>query len=152
MTREQLFPGASLNLNRYRDYQRRIAVYFLLCGLGFLIAGLTMDAEVMPAEIYGSAIARYPAEWWSASVVLACGAFLLGVRINGAWRWSPALRSSGAALHCAILCTLIVTSWGSIGGPVILMFGGTSLLIWTQLLLWSAADLIRAMGRPHADR
>jgi hypothetical protein len=105
----------------------------------------------MPGEVYGAAIARYPAEWWSASVVLACGAFLAGVLVNGHWRWSAALRSGGAAVHCAILCTLVWTSWGAIGGPVILMFGSTSLAIWTQLLLWSVADLIRALGVTDAD-
>lgn len=64
----------------------------------------------MPAEVYGEWVTSFKAETWAISLMLASFVYLLGIIINGSWKWSPALRLTGAGWHTITLGLFTVGS------------------------------------------
>lgn len=96
-------PPASLNLRRHGDSQTVFQWAFLVMAVGSYIAAKMKDTPVMPAEVYGEWVTSFPAESWATSLMLASAVYLAGIMINGTWKWSPALRLTGAAWHTITL-------------------------------------------------
>lgn len=78
----------------------------------------------------------------------------IGVNLNGSWRWSPALRVVGLALHTGLMARIFwagawqepygVTSGGITYLPFVLVFGFFAFAAFRDLIqslrLWSAID------------
>ncbi len=143
------FAPWSQNLRRHGDSQTQVQQAFLGMGVVFWIVAKRSDEPVMSAAVYGDLIGGYPAELWAASVMLASTVYLAGIIINGAWRWSAALRLAGASWH---VFTLALFAWGGANAPE-----GKHLVIWALVALylhvrftiWNIGDFARAVRSRH---
>lgn len=99
----------SPNLRRHGDSQEVIQWGFLGIAAAFWTASVLKSGPVMKPETYGTLIVQWPTQFWAGSLMLASGLFLLGIIINGRWKWSPFLRLAGATWHCF---TLLAFSFG----------------------------------------
>lgn len=104
----------SPNLKRHGDSQEVVQWAFLAIAAAFWIAAITREGPVMRPETYGDIVVTLPAVFWAGSLMLASAMHLLGIIINGRWRWSPALRLGGSIWHSS---TLIAFSCGAITAP-----------------------------------
>lgn len=140
-------PPASKNLRRHGDSQVVFQIMLLGMALVFWVFAKVNDNPIMAPEIYGDFVTRYPAEWWAASLMLASGAYLAGIMINGNWRWSAAMRLIGAIWH---VLTMALFVWGGMGakhGDVIMIWGASILIVHLFFTGWNAADLWRAVWK-----
>lgn len=107
-------PPKSPGLKTHGDSQRVVQNVFFAIAMAFWITAKCTDTPCMPVEVYGPFVVGLPAEVWAASLMLASFLYLIGIRINGAWRHSPVLRLAGAAWHTL---TLGIFVWSSAGQP-----------------------------------
>ena len=142
----RLDPPVSLGLHRHGDSQFVVQCMMLAIAVMFWLAAKAMAGPVMAADTYGVWVTSWPAEVWAGSIMAAAFAFLMGIMINGEWRWSPALRLLGAAWHVVTLTAFCVGAAGAAhGNPVVIMcMGALGVHLWFVWL--NAADLRRAVG------
>ena len=81
--------------------------------VGSYIAAKLNDGPVMPHEVYGVWATSIPAEQWALSLMLASAFYLVGIVVNGGWRWSSALRLIGAAWHTITLGLFSVSAFSA---------------------------------------
>lgn len=136
---------ASKNLRRHGDSQTVFQIMLLGMALVFWVFAKIKSVPIMDAEIYGDFVTRYPAEWWAASLMLASGAYLAGIVINGNWRWSPALRLIGAGWHVATMALFVVGGMNAVHGDVIMIWGASILVVHLFFVAWNIGDLCRAV-------
>ena len=137
----------SKNLKRFGKEQQIIQALMLLMAAIYCIAAATMDGPVMDPKVYGDLVTSVNAEWWSWPIFIASMVYLLGIWINGNWRWSPALRVAGSLYHAV---TLALFSYMAFGVSAVNPFVVTSgLLSVTNLVFlgWNLGDLSRAILR-----
>ena len=79
--------------------------------IGSYVAAKISNDPVMPGIIYGDWATSFPAESWAVWLMLAGFIYLAGILINGAWRWSPALRLVGAAWQMMTLGLFSVSAF-----------------------------------------
>ena len=80
--------------------------------------------------------------WIGEALALAAFVHALGIRINGQWRYSPALRLVGMTIHLGIFAGLALSGWGS---SAFYTYAWISAALLTGV--WSSArDLYRALG------
>jgi hypothetical protein len=141
-----LAPPWSQNLRRHGDSQFVFQWMMLAISMMFWAAATMTDAPVMEADTYGVWVTSFRAEVWAASIMLASFVFLLGILINGEWRWSTALRLIGALWHVLTLGAFCAGAWGSAhGNPVVMMcLGALGVHVWFAAL--NLGDLGRAFG------
>lgn len=113
--------------------------------LVFWIFAKLKDGPIMSPAIYGEFVTQYPAEWWAASLMLASGAYLSGIVINGNWRWSPALRLIGAGWHVATMALFVAGGMNAVHGDVIMIWGASILVVHCFFAAWNIGDLARAV-------
>ena len=123
-----------------------LQLFFLALAVLCYIAAKAKHSPVMPAEVYGEWVTSYPAENWAVSLMLASAVYLAGIIINGAWRWSPALRLTGAAWHTITLGMFSIGSSEAQFGDVFslataLLMGINGWFCWLNIM-----DLRRAVG------
>lgn len=116
----------------------------------FWVFAKMSDTQVMPAEVYGAWVTSYPAEWWAASIMLASAAYICGILINGAWRWSPALRVIGAAWHVITLSAFVVSAMSARYGDFFVLSSGVFAVVHMWFLSLNAGDLMRAVRKWNA--
>lgn len=90
---------------------------------------------------------HWPAEYWAGSLVLASTVYLLGILINGRWRWSPLLRLIGAAWHSA---TLVAFAWGAAlaaSGDFVMVSSGVFAVVHCWFVALNFCDLRVALRR-----
>jgi hypothetical protein len=104
-------PPASLNLRLHGDSQAVTQWWLLAMSIGSYVAAKLSDDPVMPGIIYGDWATSFPAESWAVWLMLAGFIYLAGILINGAWRWSPALRLIGAAWQMMTLGLFSVSAF-----------------------------------------
>lgn len=128
----KLDPPTSKNLRRHGDSQLVFQLMMLGIAVLFWAAAKATDHPVMPSMIYGDWVTSIDAELWASSIMLASFVYLLGIMINGEWRYSPVLRLIGAAWHVVTLTAFITGAMGSqYGDPVVMMcIGAGGVHIW----------------------
>lgn len=138
-------PPASLNLRRHGDSQSKTQIAFLVIAIGFWIGAKLKDSPVMPAAVYGEWVVSFPAEWWAASIMLASAIYLSGILINGAWRWSPLLRLSGALWHIVTLTAFVIGASSAEYGDFLTISCGVFAVKHGWFAWLNAGDLCRAV-------
>ena len=141
----KLDPPVSLGLRHHGDSQFVMQCMMLAIAVMFWIAAKAMSGPVMSADTYGVWVTSLPAEWWAASIMAAAFVFLMGVIINGEWRWSSALRLAGAVWHVVTLGAFCIGAFGTAhGAPVVMMcMGALGVHLWFAWL--NLGDLKRAV-------
>lgn len=93
--------------------QRQIEVLSALYAGGFgLYCEVVMAAE-RPSPIYWVSDNIMTQHALSLALLIASLVHALGIRINGAWRWSPALRTLGMAVHTFVFAAFFAAAPGS---------------------------------------
>jgi hypothetical protein len=141
----KLDPPISINLRKHGDSQFVMQMMMLGISVMFWVAAKVTTEPVMQADTYGMWVTSIPAEVWAGSIMLAAFVFLMGVIINGEWRWSPSLRLAGALWHVVTLGLFCIGATGTAhGSPVVLMCAGAlGVHLWFSWL--NLGDLRRAM-------
>lgn len=145
MTCKVLAKSPSLGLHKWKQVQYAAQLGQALLGLFYCIAAATNSDPVMDAAVYGNIVTSVQAEWWSYPTLVFPLIYIIGIEVNGNWRWSPAVRMLGAAGSaglCAAFSFLAYTPgpWS----PFVLITGGWSILnLW---FLWiNLGDTLRAV-------
>lgn len=138
-------PPVSRMLKRHGDSQFVVQWAFLLLAVLFFTKAVLSDSPIMPVEVYGEFVTSYPADWWAESLMLASGTYLLGIIINGEWRWSPLLRMVGAGWHCATLTLFTVTSQAAEFGDFFALGTGVFAIVHFVFLWWNVLDFRQSM-------
>lgn len=97
----------SKNLREHGQAQLIIQLFHGCFAAIYCAAAAIMDGPIMDPAIYGDVVTSVPAEYWSWPILIVCMIYILGILINGNWRWSPALR-----LFSAVAQTLQIGSFG----------------------------------------
>ncbi|RBO54074.1 hypothetical protein DSD19_06330 [Rhodovulum sp. BSW8] len=138
-------PPESESLRKHGGQQRLMGAVFIGIGLAFIIGGLASTADVMAPELYGDRITRWPAEAWGAVVAVSAALYRLGIAINGRWRWSPAIRTAGAAAQVSITLAIIVGCWGTPFGLPWALAAAPLCVAWVWCFWLALGDLSRAV-------
>lgn len=138
---------ASKNLRRHGDSQTVFQIMLFGMALVFWIFAKLKAGPIMAPEIYGDFVAQYPAEWWAASLMLGSGSYLAGIVINGNWRWSAALRLTGAVWHVITMSLFVLGGMEAKHGDVIMIWGASILIVHLFFTAWNIGDLWRAVWR-----
>lgn len=93
----------SKNLRKYGDHQLTVQVILAAIGFWFCIAAAIKTADVMNPAIYGPIITSVKAGYWAWPIFVTSLIYILGILINGNWRWSPVLRLFGSIFHVITL-------------------------------------------------
>ena len=140
-------PYVSNNLKRHGDSQEVMQwAFFVLACLFWAAAKLNPD-PIMPAEVYGVWVVSIDAEIWAGSIMMAAGLYMLGILINGAWRWSPLLRTVGALWHVVTLTTFSLSAMGAQYGDFMTLAAGVFAGVHGWFLWLNIADLRRRPWR-----
>lgn len=89
----------SKNLRRFGRDQLVVQCMLAAVGFWFCVAAAVKDTDVMNPEVYGHMITSVKAEVWSWPILVVSLLYILGILINGNWRWSPVLRLFGSVFH-----------------------------------------------------
>lgn len=101
----------STNLRRYGQYQLGLSFLLGVAGAIYCAAAALKSGPIMDPAIYGDLVTSVPAEAWSWPITLASCVYLLGIWINGNWRWSPFLRLAGALVHAVSLTLFAIMAY-----------------------------------------
>lgn len=139
-------PPWSRNLRKHGDSQ----LLFQWCTLGlsilFYLQAELSEGQVMPPEVYGEWITHYPAEWWAALIMIASTVYIVGIFINGHWRWSPVLRVIGSGAHVTIMAAFVRGALDATYGDFFVLICLVMGVAHAVFLAWNIADLVRAVG------
>lgn len=135
----------SLNLKRHGDSQTVIGWAFLFISICHWISAKLSETPMMPREVYGDWVVSIDAEIWASSLMAASTLLLVGVRINGDWRWSPALRFIGSLWHCVTLFAFAVGAFGTQYGDFFVVATGSFGAIFAWFACLNYSDLLRAV-------
>lgn len=143
-------PPWSRNLRKHGDSQIVLQCAMFTIAALFHIVATVADAQSMPTEVYGEWITQYPAEWWAQSIMLASTLYIIGIIVNGNWRWSPVLRLIGAAGHVIILSAFVIGAKDATFGDFFVLICLVMAGMHTVFMCWNIGDLARAFGRDDA--
>jgi hypothetical protein len=140
-------PPWSANLRKHGDSQ--LVMQWCTLGLSALFYGraVASDGQVMPAEVYGEWVTHYPAEWWALLIMGASTVYIVGILINGHWRWSPVFRVIGAGAHVTVMAAFVVGAIGATYGDFFVLICLVMGLQHAVFLAWNLIDMSRAIGR-----
>lgn len=142
-----LLPPWSRNLRRHGDSQ--LVMQWCTLGLSalFYLRSVMSENQVMPAEVYGEWATRWPAEWWALLIMGASTIYIVGIFINGQWRWSPVFRVIGSAAHVTIMAAFVRGAFGATYGDFFVLICLVMGIQHAVFLAWNITDLARAIGR-----
>jgi hypothetical protein len=140
-------PPWSKNLRKHGDSQTVLQMCLFGLSLLFALAAIMQDDAIMPSEVYGEWVTQYPAEWWAFLIMGASIVYLIGIVINGHWRWSPVFRTAGAAAHVTVFAAFVKGAYGAIYGDFFVLICLVIGICHAVFLAWNIADLARAFGR-----
>ena len=137
----------SPNLRRHGDSQEVLQWAFLVLAFGFWAAAKAKESPIMPSEVYGAWVVSIDAEIWAGSIMLAASLFLMGIIINGRWRWSPLLRLCGALWHVGTLGIFAISAAGSEYGDFMTLAAGVFCGVHAWFFALNLADFRWALKR-----
>jgi hypothetical protein len=138
-------PRASKNLRKHGDSQEVQQWALFALSLAFWLWAVLSDRQVMSAQVYGEWVTQVHAEIWAASIMVASVLYLLGIYINGNWRWSPILRVVGASWHIITMGLFVAGAAYSSDGHFIVLTSGTFCGLHVVFLSWNISDLYGAL-------
>ena len=109
-------------LSKHRESQFEWANMFFVTAIIFWIASQLSD-KAMSTEFYGEMVAAIPAELWAGLVLLASSTHMIGLTINGRWRWSPVVRLFGAGTNLILFVLFAVSSTSATIGTSLSIVG-----------------------------
>lgn len=140
-------PPWSRNLRRHGDSQLMMQIATMALSILFYLSAKLQTDAIMPAEVYGAWVTEYPAEWWAILIMAASTIYIVGIVINGHWRWSPAFRVLGAAAHVTVMSAFVLGAWGAPFGDFFVLICLVIGVMHLAFLGWNLGDLARAFGR-----
>ncbi len=138
-------PPASLNLRKHGDSQSVTQWWLLAMSVGSYVAAKMNDGPVMPHEVYGEWATSFPAENWAVWLMLASFVYLIGIILNGSWRWSPLLRLIGAAWHMLTLGLFCISAMTAQFGDLFSLATGILTVLHGWFCWLNIMDLRRAV-------
>lgn len=138
-------PPWSLNLRKHGDSQ--LVMQWCTLGLSVLfgLRAVLSEGQIMPAEVYGEWVTEYPAEWWAILIFASSVIYILGIVINGHWRWSPVLRVIGAASHVTVMAAFVRGAADATFGDFFVLICLVMGIQHAVFLAWNISDLARAI-------
>jgi len=131
---------------KWKQVQTAYQLHLWWAALVFwLAAGAGLNA--MAPDAYGDIATAIPVKSWAGAIMSASTVYLLGIFINGRWRWSSFLRMFGAAFHVASFTLFTVSAYTAPGGILIIAFGSGFLLANAWFFWLNLIDLIGAVRR-----
>lgn len=140
-------PPWSRNLRKHGDSQFVFQCCTLALSVLFYVRAILSDVPIMPAEVYGVWVTQFPAEWWAALIMAASTVYIVGILINGHWRWSPLFRVAGAWLHVTVMAAFVLGAFGATYGDFFVLICLVMGVAHAVFLAWNLGDLARAIGR-----
>ena len=140
-------PPWSRNLRKHGDSQLVFQCCTLALSVLFYLRAVLSDGAVMPAEVYGEWSTQFPAEWWALMIMAASTTFIVGILINGHWRWSPLFRVVGSGLHVTVMAAFVRGAFGATFGDFFVLICFVMGVAHAVFLAWNLGDLARAIGR-----
>lgn len=131
----------SPNLRRHGDSQEVVQWMFLAIATAFWAATWFKTGPVMRPETYGDWIVLWPTRFWAGSLMLASGVYLMGIIINGRWRWSPLLRLMGAVWHFGTLTAFAAGASEAPYGENLMISSAVSACVHLWFAYLNLADL-----------
>lgn len=136
----------SPNLRRHGDSQEVIQWAFLAIASAFWLDAEMRPGPIMKPETYGELIVTLPTTFWAGSLMLASGLYLLGIIINGRWRWSPWLRLAGSLWHSVTLTAFALGGLTAPYGENLAVTAGVFAVVHIWFTALNASDLRIAWG------
>lgn len=135
----------SKNKEKFGQAQMIVQVYMLSISAVFCLFAAILDTPVMQPEMYGELVTSVKAEYWSWPLFLNSMVYILGLLINGHWRWSPSLRLFGATVHAFVLTlfTYLSSDVGVFNSFAVITGVGALIHLWFVSL--NLGDLYRAI-------
>lgn len=137
--------SASKNVREYGHHQLMVSVLIAWGAVYFTFAALTSDNIIMAPSIYGEWVTGFQAEYWSIPILISALVHILGVKINGMWRWSGLLRVVGCVINAAVLLSFVGGALGSSMGDPVVAFGGGFAIAYIWFTMLNIGDLSRAI-------
>jgi hypothetical protein len=137
-------PYASRNLIKHDDSQEVVQIVFILIACLFWAASALTTEPMMPANVYGDYVVTINASVWAFGIAAACTLYLVGIYINGSWRWSPALRLTGALAHGSILSLFSISASTAADGDFLVVAAGVFAGLYAWFAFLNLSDLIGA--------
>ena len=129
---------------RHREAQLEWASLFLFVACLFWVSAQTGDFAMSP-EVYGPVVIAVPAELWSSVLLFANATHLMGLYINGRWRWSPFVRVLALLTHSTFSFVFLTSSLSAPFGDVVTLFSA-GFAVWNLRYLWiNLGDCVRAI-------
>lgn len=138
-------PPASKNLRRHGDSQTVFQIMLFGMALVFWAFAKVKSGPIMSPEIYGDFVTQFDAELLAASLMIASGVYIAGIVVNGQWRWSSALRLTGALWHVCTMGLFVSGGMEARHGDVIMIWGTSILIVHLLFASWNIGDLWRAV-------
>lgn len=146
-----LKPRASRNLQRHGNAQETHQFALLAMAAVFWFVSAVFDGKLMTPNVYGEWVTQFEDHIWAASIMAASTVYLLGCFINGNWRWSPALRLSGALWHVITMGVFAIGAMGAEDGSALAVIAMTFCGLHVWFLWLNISDLIGAVFRWGRD-
>jgi len=139
--------SASKNVRRYGQYQLGASAIVGWGAAQFTYIALTNDTIMMSPDSYGSWVTHFQAEWWSIPILLASIMHVMGVKINGCWRWSPLIRLIGCLVNFALFMAFIIGSGHSTLGDPMVAFGSGFAILYVWFIMLNIGDLAQSVKK-----
>ncbi len=137
-------PWRSPMLKRSGWLQGGFGLFNLGVGMVFWAFAKIVDSAVMEPKVYGDLVTGIPAEWWAGAIMAAQTTLMIGVIINGAWRWSPALRCLGSFASVGIFGSFTLSAVTAVYGDFFVICCGGMALTYMFLFALNFYDLMVA--------
>lgn len=114
-------------------------------GMLFWMVAKWKDAAIMDPKMYGEVATGIPAEWWAGAIMAFSSLTIVGIIINGHWKWSPVLRFIGMFFGFVVYSTFAWSAWGAMDAFTLICAPAAALFLWYTILC--AVDMAWMSGR-----
>ena len=137
----------SKNLKKFGQQQMSVQIVIFLVAVIYCLAAAIFTTPVMDGSVYGNSVTSVPAEYWSWPLLVGTMIYMLGILLNGNWRWSPTLRTYGSISNTIIpfLFCYLASGVSSLNPSVVATAVVGSFNLWFVTL--NIGDLYRAVKR-----
>lgn len=137
----------SKNLKKFGQQQMAVQIIMFLVGVIYCFAAALTKGPVMDGSVYGPSVTSVPAEYWSWPLLVGTMIYMIGLLLNGNWRWSSALRTFGSVSNTIIpfLFCYLAAGTSSLNPFVVATAVTGAFNLWFVFL--NIGDLYRAVKR-----